>query len=244
MSSTPEAAAVPTAPLAGGARSDAIGITPRPCGDRALLLEVADLEAARRLRVALDADRPAGVEELVPAARTVLVRFDARVIDAAAVGAWATERAADPPAADGASGDHARLGRLEVPVIYDGEDLAWVGEHTGLGEDGVVEAHLATTWRVAFCGFAPGFGYLAAQDGPAADGRLHVPRLERSRTSVPEGSVGLAAELCGCYPRSSPGGWRLLGRTGLRLFDVERDPPALLVPGREVRFVRARDGGA
>jgi KipI family sensor histidine kinase inhibitor len=123
---------------------------------------------------------------------------------------------------------------VEIPVVYDGPDLADVARLTGLAADEVVAAHTGTPWRVAFSGFAPGFAYLVG-----GDPRLAVPRRERSRTSVPAGSVGLAGEYSGVYPRSSPGGWQLIGRTDAVLWDLDREPPALLRPGGEVRFVRA-----
>ena len=120
----------------------------------------------------------------------------------------------------------------EIVVRYDGPDLDEVARLTGLTHAEVVAAHTGTPWRVAFGGFAPGFAYLV--DG---DPRLHVPRRERPRPSVPSGSVGLAGEFSGVYPRSSPGGWQLLGTTDAVLWDVDRDPPALLGPGATVRFV-------
>jgi KipI family sensor histidine kinase inhibitor len=116
-------------------------------------------------------------------------------------------------------------------VRYDGPDLAEAGRLTGLGADGLVEAHRAARWRVAFTGFAPGFGYLVG-----GDDRLRVPRRDRPRTRVPAGSVGLGGAYCGIYPRDSPGGWQLIGRTDTAVWDADRDPPALLVPGAYVRF--------
>ena len=114
-----------------------------------------------------------------------------------------------------------------------------VAEHTGMSDDDVVAAHTGSPWTVAFGGFAPGFAYLVG-----GDGRLVVPRRETPRTSVPPGSVGLAGEFSGIYPRSSPGGWQLIGRTDAVMFDVDRDPPALLAPGTRVRFVAVQAQGA
>jgi KipI family sensor histidine kinase inhibitor len=122
---------------------------------------------------------------------------------------------------------------VEIEVVYDGPDLDEVGELTGLGRAGVVEAHTATPWRVAFGGFAPGFAYLVG-----GDPRLEVPRRAESRTSVPAGSVGLAGEFSGVYPRSSPGGWQLIGRTDAELWNLERG--ALLTPGCTVVFRETR----
>lgn len=119
-------------------------------------------------------------------------------------------------------------------MVDDGADLTEVARLTGLSPDEVVVAHTARSWRVAFCGFAPGFGYLV--DG---DPRLRVTRRTTPRTRVPAGSVGLAGNYSGVYPRPSPGGWQLIGRTDLVLFDVEHNPPALLEPGVTVRFIVA-----
>ena len=120
-----------------------------------------------------------------------------------------------------------------VPVSYDGADLEAVATTLGMSAEAVVALHAAADYTVAFMGFAPGFPYLIAPDRMPL---LDLPRLETPRTAVPAGSVAVAAGYCGIYPRSSPGGWNLLGRTGLVLFDPERDPPALLGPGTRVRF--------
>lgn len=194
-------------------------------GDGALLAEFDDLAAVLAIFPALDASRPAGVEDLVPAARTVLVRFDRGLTSRESVRAWL--HATGPRDASAAS--HGET--VTVDVRYDGPDLAEVGELTGLGVDGVIAAHTETEWTVAFVGFAPGFGYLVG--GPKS---LHVPRRSTPRTAVPAGSVGLAGEYSGIYPRSSPGGWQLIGSTEIPLWDTDRDPPALLRPGVTVRF--------
>jgi KipI family sensor histidine kinase inhibitor len=120
---------------------------------------------------------------------------------------------------------------LELPVSYDGPDLRDTAELLGLTPEELVRRHAAAEYRVAFSGFAPGFGYLTGLPP-----ELHVPRLPTPRTKVPAGAVGLAGEFCGVYPRRSPGGWRLLGRTEAVLWDADRDPAALLVPGTRVRF--------
>ncbi len=124
---------------------------------------------------------------------------------------------------------------VELSVRYDGPDLESVAEHCGMSVEEVVRRHRETEFVVAFCGFAPGFAYLSGLPE-----ELHVPRREEPRSKVPAGSVGLAGTFTGVYPRSSPGGWRLIARTDERLWDVDRDPPALLTPGTRVRFV---DGG-
>lgn len=199
-----------------------------PCGDSGLLVEVEDLGDVLALYAELVEDPPEGVVDLVPAARTLMLRIDPTRADpqgvARAVRAVRPRRGHRPDA-----------GLVEVPVTYDGEDLAEVGRLTGLGERGVVEAHTSQEWTVAFCGFAPGFGYLVGTDD-----RLAVPRRTVPRTRVPARSVALAGEFTGVYPRESPGGWQLIGRSTLEPWDLERDPPALLVPGSRVRFVEVR----
>lgn len=198
------------------------------CGDAAVLAEVDGLETVLRLAGALRAAPVYGVVDVVPAARTLLLRFDPELTSGAKVARAVADTEPVPHDALGAEDP------VEVPVVYDGADLAEVGDLTGLGERGVVEAHTAATWTVAFCGFAPGFGYLAA-----GDWGLSVPRRDTSRTDVPAGAVALAAEFSAVYPRRSPGGWQLIGRTDLSMWDLERDPPALLRPGVTVRFVEA-----
>ncbi|PRC47306.1 allophanate hydrolase, partial [Mycobacterium sp. ITM-2017-0098] len=120
---------------------------------------------------------------------------------------------------------------VTLDVVYDGEDMGEVARLTGLTPDEVVAAHTERCWRVGFSGFAPGFAYLVG-----GDERLVVPRRSEPRTKVPVGSVGLAGEFSGVYPRESPGGWQLIGRTSAVLWDVDRDNPALLTPGMWVQF--------
>jgi KipI family sensor histidine kinase inhibitor len=198
-----------------------------PCGDTGLLVELADLDAVLALYAELVEDPPDGVVDLVPASRTLMLRIDPARTDPARVGRALQDVEPRP-------GTRPDAGRVEVPVSYDGEDLAEVGRLTGLGERGVVEAHTAQEWTVAFCGFSPGFGYLVGTDD-----RLNVPRRTVPRTRVPARAVALAGEFTGVYPRESPGGWQLIGHTTVQPWDLERDPPALLVPGVRVRFVEA-----
>jgi KipI family sensor histidine kinase inhibitor len=198
-----------------------------PYGDRAVLVELGSTAEAVAYAAALRALGPAAVGEIVPAARTVLVVAS----DGVAVADLRQVLANVSPEPDAEGGDDSPV--VEVPVTYDGEDLADVAELTGLSVDDVVAAHTGQTWRVAFGGFAPGFGYLLGEDE-----RLHVPRRAEARTRVPAGAVGLAGEYSGIYPRASPGGWQLIGRTDAVLWDLDRDPAALLSPGVRVRFVR------
>ncbi|PSK96715.1 KipI family sensor histidine kinase inhibitor [Murinocardiopsis flavida] len=197
----------------------------RECGDAAILVEVDGLDQVLDLQAALDADPVPGVIAAVPAARTVLLRLDPRRAGAAAAAAAAVR------ALPARAGRRAEAEELRLAVSYNGADLGAVARHTGLTEREVVAAHTATPWTVAFCGFMPGFGYLAG-----GDPRLRVPRREESRTRVPAGAVGLAGEFTGVYPRSSPGGWQLIGHTDAAVWDLDREPPGLLRPGVRVRF--------
>ncbi|WP_298863187.1 carboxyltransferase domain-containing protein [uncultured Microbacterium sp.] len=193
--------------------------------DRALLVEAADLDEAMRLNLAWDGIH--GVVERIPGARTVLVRFDPLRVSAAELAA-----VVEATPVDAAHVRHTR--EVSIPVQYDGEDLDEVATLLGVSAEEVVNRHLAAEWQVAFSGFAPGFGYTVGSDS-----LFDVPRRSSPRTRVPAGSVGLAGHFTGVYPRESPGGWQLIGRTDAVMWDIERDPPALMSPGTLVRFVRA-----
>lgn len=198
-----------------------------PCGEAAVLVEAEPGRLAALVDALGDGALP-GVVEVVPAARTALVRFASarelasrrRELTGLLDALPDREPAPDP-------------GRtVTVEVVYGGPDLTEVGELTGLGAEGVVAAHTAAPWRVAFGGFAPGFAYLTG-----GDPRLAVPRRAEPRPLVPAGAVALAGGFSGIYPRPSPGGWRLIGRTSAVLWDADRQPPALLRPGWWVQFV-------
>ncbi len=200
--------------------------TPRPCS-RAVTgpcwsrwRTAGDVGA---LAAALEQAPLPGQEELVPAARTVLVRLD-RVPTDRDVAALQRMRPA-------ASTARASAREVVLDVVFDGPDLAEAAQLTGRGVGALVDVLTGTVLTVAFGGFAPGFAYLT---GLPDD--LHVPRRSTPRTRVPAGAVGLAGPYAGVYPRASPGGWQLVGRTDAVLFDVDRDPPALLSPGTSVRF--------
>jgi KipI family sensor histidine kinase inhibitor len=200
----------------------------RPAGERGLLVEVDELETVHRLHAALRALERPGVVELVPGYRTLLV-----VAEAEQTGAL-DELAAELPTLELPPAEAVAGEPVEIPVTYDGEDLPEVASLTGLDAEEVVRRHTAPEYTVAFLGFSPGFPYLVGLD-PALD----VPRRDTPRTSIPAGSVGLAGGQTGIYPTASPGGWQLIGRTEVTLFDPERDPPALLAPGARLRFTVA-----
>lgn len=195
------------------------------CGGHAALVELDDLPQVLGLYQALRADPPDGVVEFVPAAQTLLVGYDPAHVDFARLAAEIASRPYE--AMDRGGGEE-----VEVPVRYDGEDLAEVATLAGVSEREVVERHLARGYTSAFCGFSPGFAYLTGLD-PV----LHVARRDTPRTRVRAGAVAVAAEFTAVYPRESPGGWRILGHTDLAVWDLDRDPPALLAPGTRVRFV-------
>ena len=198
------------------------------CGREAVLAEVADLDEALALYAALrDAALP-GVVDLVPAARTVLIRLDPAVLSPASLRSAVEDLHVE-------SFDHPDLGEVTIPVHYDGPDLADAAAYAGVTAEQLVELHTAGEWTVAFTGFAPGFGYLVG-----GDQRLEMPRRSSPRTRIPAGSVGLAGRFTGVYPNESPGGWQLIGRTDVRVWDLAREKPALLVPGVRVRFEAVR----
>lgn len=193
-------------------------------GTDSLLVEVPDTAAAMRV---YDEARRREVDaaDVVPAARTVLfsgVPDLARLEEDLA--GWTVEDTTAAPAGTGPV--------VEVPTVYDGPDLDWVARHWDVTTREVVDLHGSVEMVVAFCGFAPGFAYCT---GPQV--LRSVPRLVEPRTRVPAGSVGLADVFTGVYPSASPGGWQLVGRTDLPLWDTSRVQPATLAPGTRVRFV-------
>ena len=197
-------------------------MTVRPYGAEALLIEPADPCVLLALAAALR--KEPGVLEVVPAARTVLLRARPEALAALAARMPVLEagaQATPPPPGD----------EVVLEVRYDGADLDSTAVEVGLTPDELVDRHTAGEYVVAFCGFSPGFAYLTGLDDA-----LHVPRLAAPRTRVPAGSVAIAGEFTGVYPSASPGGWRLLGRTAAPLWDLARTPPALLPPGTRVRF--------
>jgi KipI family sensor histidine kinase inhibitor len=214
-----------------------------PSGEHAVLVEVDSLAEVLALhRLLWVRGRTPGLVDAVTGARTLLLICESasalagirsRVHEALGeIDAQEPDGAGTTDRTPGDGGSSADI--VEVAVRYDGPDLADVASLTGLSADEVVAAHTGRLWLVGFAGFAPGFAYLV--DG---DPRLDVPRRATPRTRVPAGAVGLAGEFSGVYPRSSPGGWQLIGHTDQVLWDLDRDPPALLRPGLRVRFVDA-----
>jgi inhibitor of KinA len=207
-----------------------------PAGDRGLVVEfenVLSLEVnaqVRALGLALEAARLPGLVEVVPTYRSLGIQFDPLATS------WATLRVqveevlarmnpADLPAP--------RL--VELPTVYGGEygpDLPFVAQHAGLGEDEVIRLHSQASYHVYMIGFSAGFAYLGGLPE-----RLHTPRLPSPRTRTPQGSVAIGGSQTGAYPADTPGGWRIIGRTPIALFDPCRVPPTPMQPGDQVRFV-------
>lgn len=199
----------------------------RPAGGAALLATFDSLAAVDAFRAGLLPSGLPGVTEVVSGARSLLFRFDATTTDAGRLG---TALAAVVPASPAL--DAADVEPVEIATTYDGEDLAVVAAHAGMSVPDLVAWHTGQVWTSAFGGFAPGFSYLTGTS-PSLD----VPRRVSARTAVPSGAVALAGEFSAVYPRTSPGGWQLIGRTDAAMWSLDRDPPALAPPGTRIRFV-------
>jgi KipI family sensor histidine kinase inhibitor len=200
-----------------------------PAGTRALLVELESEPQVVSLTERLRRTPVPGVVDVLPAARTVLVTTAPRTdLDEVRRALRTMTVDLDDAAPTGASDTEP----VTIPVRYDGADLGDVADHLRLSREDVIAAHTSAVWRCVFIGFAPGFGYLSC-----GDDRLTVPRRAQSRTVVPAGSVALAGGYGAVYPRSSPGGWQIIGTTDSPMWNLDAQPPALLQPGRRVRFV-------
>lgn len=223
---TPTSGLLPDATSSGGHR---------PLGDRALLIEFKEEISpevngrVRNLMHGIERERIAGVEELVPAYRSLLVYYNPLMIDFADLATRIQEI-------------EGKIGKLELPkprvfrlpVCYGGEmgpDLPYVAEHNRLTEEEVIAIHAQATYLVYMIGFLPGFPYLGGMSP-----KIATPRLSEPRTKIPAGSVGIAGDQTGIYPLESPGGWRLIGRTPIELFTPQNEPPVLLAMGDFVNF--------
>ncbi|WP_297437049.1 5-oxoprolinase subunit PxpB [Thermococcus sp.] len=205
----------------------------KPLGDSALLISFGEVigeeinEKIHSLARAIERANFEWLVEVVPAYSSLAVIYDPVLID--------FERVKRTIEGLEFSSEKFEGKLVKIPVLYGGEygpDLEFVAQHNGLSVDKVIEIHSKPTYRVHFLGFLPGFAYLGGMDE-----RIATPRLGRPRLKVPAGSVGIAGKQTGIYPLESPGGWRLIGRTPLRLFDPSKEPPTLLRPGDRVRFV-------
>lgn len=203
-----------------------------PIHEGALLVQLDDLAQTLGLLASLQAQPIAGVTEIVPGARTLLLSFKPEQLARAELAAQLRARPLDLAASPAGP-------LIEIPVHYDGEDIAEVAGLLGMDVPEVVRRHTGCEWFVAFTGFAPGFAYLGG-----GDPLLNVPRRASPRTRIPPGAVALAGGFSGIYPKASPGGWQIIGQTFTPMWDLARDPPALLQPGQRVRFVDAGPRGA
>ena len=210
----------------------------RQVGDHAVLLDLPD-NASVQVTARIARERFGDeLVDVVPGHRTLLLVWDEGLDDPAALMSNLKALAGD---ASAFKLDIRVIGNdqpavVTVPVRYDGADVDAVAARLAMSQEDVVKLHSGAEYTVAFMGFSPGFPYLVAEHGDEVGRLLSLPRLGTPRTEVPSGSVAVAAGYCGIYPRSSPGGWNLLGRTDAVLFDAQRDPPALLQPGTRVRF--------
>jgi KipI family sensor histidine kinase inhibitor len=191
------------------------------------MLDLDNTESVMAMHQHIQKSKLPGIIDVIPAARTILVTVAPHTTALSHVAQYAStmETAAAPRAS------HTEI---ELPVVYDGPDLANVSSLAGVTIEQLIGDHLQRIWTVAFIGFAPGFGYMTSRDWPH-----FVPRRGESRLKVPAGAIGLAGEYCGIYPNDSPGGWQIIGHTDAPMWDPARRPPGLLHPGARVRFVRA-----
>ncbi|MEC5179902.1 5-oxoprolinase/urea amidolyase family protein [Arthrobacter sp. CG_A4] len=203
----------------------------RAVGTRAVLAELSGPQDVLALQVLLLENPLPGQLDVLAAAETVLVTADSPASARRIAARLLRFELTAPVQRDGEL--------VVIDTVYDGGDLAEVGELTGLGTDGVIAAHTGQIWTVAFAGFAPGFGYMVGENQA-----LEVPRRSSPRTAVPSGSVALAGNYSAVYPRRSPGGWQLIGRTGAKMWDLDREQPALAAPGQRVQFRAVRDAVA
>ncbi|MCO4275133.1 carboxyltransferase domain-containing protein [Pseudarthrobacter sp. HLT3-5] len=200
----------------------------RPVGTTAVLAELSGLHDVLALQALLLEEPLPGQADVLAAAETVMVKADSP--------AAARRMAALLLEMDLTVQSHAEGKLVQIETVYDGDDLAEVGRLTGLGADGVIAAHTGQVWTVAFGGFAPGFSYMVGENQ-----LLEVPRRSSPRTAVPAGSVALAGNYSAVYPRKSPGGWQLIGRTAASMWDLSREQPALVAPGDRVQFSAVRE---
>lgn len=213
----------------------------RPCGDSALLVEIGNIislqihKKVRSLFLALEKENISGINDLLPTYCAILIYYDSRLINFTQIQErieTLIQHLTELPQ------EKAKI--VEVPTVYGdeyGPDLKAVAEHNSLTLQEVIDIHSNTVYPVYMIGFTPGFPYL----GGMSD-KLTTPRLESPRASIPAGSVGIADNQTGIYPQESPGGWRIIGRTPLRLFDAYRQPPCLLNPGDFMRFMPITQG--
>ena len=215
----------------------------KAAGDRAVLVIFGDEiskklnNSVRAFEDSISASGIRGITETVPSYCADLVYYDPEVIGFEEICDELRKILTETGASEAEEGP-----LIEIPVVYGGKygpDLEYVAAHSGLTEEEVIEIHSNGEYPVYMLGFTPGFPYLGEMDG-----RIACPRLEEPRTSIPAGSVGIAGSQTGIYPSETPGGWRIIGRTPLKLYDPKREKPIMLEPGMRVRFRRIREEDA
>lgn len=195
-----------------------------------VLIEFPSLEETIATYYFLQHSQHPYIQEMIPAARTILVYFDCLCIDVKKLIQWIS--------AQKIKQDFFNTGKeVVLQVDYQGADLTHVAEYLGISVDEVIYKHTHSHWQVAFIGFAPGFAYLVCPDHPFTS----IPRLASPRKKIRAGSVGLAGEYSGVYPKDSPGGWQLIGQTDEKMWDIHRAQPALLLPSDQVIFKDVRN---
>ena len=225
-----------------------------PAGDRALVADFGNVisedvnRKVNALKKSLLAEKIAGVREMIPTYRSLLVEYNPAIITMQELSRRIEAAAAE---LEGATVETEQKRVLEIPCCYGGkygEDLAGMAELTGLSEKEIIDIHAGTEYRVYMLGFLPGFVYLGGMDE-----RIAAPRLKTPRVSIPAGSVGIGGSQTGVYPMASPGGWRLIGMTPVAFYDPGREKPVLCEAGDYIRFVpispeayekMKKDGGA
>ena len=225
-----------------------------PAGARALVADFGNVisedvnRQVNALKNSLLAEKAAGVREMIPTYRSLLVEYNPSIISMQELSRRIEAAAAE---LDGAAADAEKKRVLEIPCCYGGkygEDLAGMAELTGLSEKEIIAIHAGTEYRVYMLGFLPGFVYLGGMDE-----RIAAPRLKSPRVSRPAGSVGIGGSQTGVYPMASPGGWRLIGMTPVSFYDPNREKPVLCEAGDYIRFVpippeeyerQVKEGGA
>ena len=207
-----------------------------PAGDRALVADFGNVisedvnRKVNALKKSLLAEKVAGVREMIPTYRSLLVEYNPSVISMQDL-----SRRIEAASLEGAGVEAEKKRVLEIPCCYGGqygEDLAGLAELTGLSEKEIIDIHAGTEYRVYMLGFLPGFVYLGGMDE-----RIAAPRLKSPRVSIPAGSVGIGGSQTGVYPMASPGGWRLIGMTPVDFYDPKREKPVLCEAGDYIRFV-------